>query len=105
MSVSTERRGRLRGAERQATIERAAARLFATRGYEGTTIAAIAAEIDVTKPIVYRHFESKRDLYLALLDGHAGRLAEFPTPSADELARKEVVFGLLEGWFSYAAEN
>ena len=36
--------------------------------YRGSTTAQIAREAGVTEPILYRHFASKRDLYLACLD-------------------------------------
>ena len=39
---------------------RAADGLFAERGYAGTRLDDVAAAAGVTKPIVYRHFESKK---------------------------------------------
>ena len=41
--------------------------LFGAGGYAGTRLDDIAAAAGVTKPIVYRHFASKKGLYLALL--------------------------------------
>ena len=68
---------RLPVAERRALIIEAAGQLFGERGYEATRLDQIAAAAGVTKPIVYRHFDSKRDLYLALLDRHRDDLAGF----------------------------
>ena len=45
-----------------------ACRVFSSGSYRGTTTAEIAAAAGVTEPILYRHFESKRDLYLACFD-------------------------------------
>ena len=42
--------------------------VFARSSYRGTTTKVICAEAGVTEPILYRHFPSKRDLYLACLD-------------------------------------
>jgi AcrR family transcriptional regulator len=42
--------------------------LFAERGYASTTMDDIAEAAGVTKPLVYQHFESKRALYLELMD-------------------------------------
>jgi AcrR family transcriptional regulator len=42
--------------------------LFAERGYSATTMDDIAEAAGVTKPLVYQHFESKRALYLELMD-------------------------------------
>jgi AcrR family transcriptional regulator len=64
-----------------------ATRLFSENGYAGTRMSDIAAAIGVTKPIVYRHFDSKQALFEALvrrvlsdqiriacemIDGHTG---------------------------------
>ena len=54
-------------ARREALIDTACC-VFARSSYRGTTTKAIAAEAGVTEPILYRHFPSKRDLYLACLD-------------------------------------
>jgi AcrR family transcriptional regulator len=45
-----------------------ACRVFAKRSYHGSTTAEIARETGVTEPVLYRHFASKRELYLACLD-------------------------------------
>jgi TetR/AcrR family transcriptional regulator len=59
---------RLPAAERRAAVLECACRAFAAGSYRGTTTAEIAREAGVTEPILYRHFESKRDLYLACLE-------------------------------------
>lgn len=40
-------------------------RVFGRRGYERTSMAEVAAEVGVTKPILYSHFGSKEGLFLA----------------------------------------
>lgn len=59
---------RLPAAERRRALVEAALRVFAAGSYAGATTAEIAREAGVSEPILYRHFESKRDLYLACLD-------------------------------------
>ncbi|MFJ9415350.1 TetR/AcrR family transcriptional regulator [Streptomyces sp. NPDC101227] len=71
-------RGRAARAEARTRIEDAAARLFAERGYAGTTIGEIAAEAGLSKPMLYRHFDSKQELHLALLERHRDELAAAP---------------------------
>jgi AcrR family transcriptional regulator len=51
-----------------------ACRVFARSSYRGATTAEIAAECGITEPILYRHFGSKRELYLACLDQAFQRL-------------------------------
>ena len=46
----------------------AACRVFYEKSYRGATTAEITREAGITEPILYRHFGSKRDLYLACLD-------------------------------------
>jgi AcrR family transcriptional regulator len=59
---------RLSGPERRAVVVETACRVFAKSSYHGSTTAQIARETGVTEPVLYRHFASKRELYLACLD-------------------------------------
>ncbi|MEC9373950.1 MAG: helix-turn-helix domain-containing protein [Planctomycetota bacterium] len=59
---------RLPAAERRAQLLETAVKLFAERGYAGATTAELAKAAGVTEPIIYRHFQSKRDLFIALID-------------------------------------
>jgi len=59
---------RLPAAERRAALVACACRVFSQGSYRGTTTAELAKEAGVTEPILYRHFESKCDLYLACLE-------------------------------------
>ncbi len=54
-------------ARRQAVVD-TACRVFSRSSYRGATTAEIAREAGISEPILYRHFGSKRDLYLACLD-------------------------------------
>jgi AcrR family transcriptional regulator len=60
--------GRLPAAERRAQLLDVASKLFAEKGYAGATTAELAKSAGVTEPIIYRHFTSKRDLFIALID-------------------------------------
>ena len=59
---------RLSAADRRQAIVGAALKVFSERSYAGATTAQIAREAGISEPILYRHFGSKRDLYLACLD-------------------------------------
>lgn len=67
---------RLRRAERRTQILEAAARAFARTGFAHTSLDDIATEAGITRVLLYRHFDSKADLYRAVLDGICARLAE-----------------------------
>jgi AcrR family transcriptional regulator len=55
-------------------IERAAARLFAERGYDGTSYEAIAESAGITRAVLYDHFPSKAALQATLLRTETERL-------------------------------
>lgn len=59
---------RLSAPERRRQILEVAAAVFAERGYRGATTAELAAAAGVSEPILYRHFASKRDLFVILVD-------------------------------------
>jgi AcrR family transcriptional regulator len=100
MARTIERR-RLPVAERRELITEAAGRLFGERGYEGTRVDDIAAAAGVTKPVLYRHFDSKRDLYLALLARHRDDLPTFVGSMPDDASPREWLRAVLEGWLEY----
>jgi AcrR family transcriptional regulator len=95
-------RRRLPAEQRRATLVGAASELFAERGYDHASLDELAARVGVTKPIVYRHFASKKDLYLELLALHRDELLS-------TLAREMTVPGALadrvplvaDAWFSH----
>ncbi|HLY85703.1 MAG TPA: TetR/AcrR family transcriptional regulator [Gaiellaceae bacterium] len=59
---------RMAAAERRQHLIETAIRLFTEGSYRGTTTAEIARAAGVSEPILYRHFASKRALYLAVLE-------------------------------------
>lgn len=65
--MSVEGRKLLARDERHASILRGAARAFARSGFAGTSMDDVANEVGVSRLIVYRHFDSKEDLYRAVL--------------------------------------
>jgi len=61
-------RARMPRGERRAQLLTVAERLFSDHGYHHITMDDIAEGAGVSKPVLYRHFPSKLDLYLALVD-------------------------------------
>ena len=58
---------RLKAAQRREQLIAVATKLFAKTGYDATTTAEIAKAAGVTEPILYRHFESKQELFVAIV--------------------------------------
>ena len=65
---------RLPRAQRREQILTAATEAFARSGFAATSLEDIAAEAGITRVILYRHFDSKTDLYQAVLDRMCARL-------------------------------
>ena len=61
------KRTRLRGEERRALILQRAKRVFARSTYAEASTGELARESDVTEPMLYKHFGSKKGLFLAVL--------------------------------------
>ncbi len=99
--MSEERRRRLPNPERRALIVEAAGRLFGAHGYDGTRLDHIAAAAGVTKPILYRHFDGKQALYLALLERHRADLGTFAAAVPAEGTADERLRAVLEVWLAY----
>jgi AcrR family transcriptional regulator len=75
-------------AERQQEIIRASLKEFAVKGYEQASLSEIISVLDLAKGSFYRYFDSKKSLYLFLIDHcaelrlvHDARL--IPNPSED----------------------
>lgn len=61
----------------RASLLAAAAEVFAARGFQAASVDEVAEAAGFTKGAVYSHFESKEDLFLAMLDERfAGRIDE-----------------------------
>jgi AcrR family transcriptional regulator len=66
----------MRGHERRAQLLAVARRVFGRSGFHGVSMDEVAREAGVTKPILYDHFNSKEELYIALLDADAQALED-----------------------------
>jgi AcrR family transcriptional regulator len=59
---------RLPAAQRREQLLETAIGLFAELGYNGATTSQLAKAAGVTEPIIYRHFSSKKELFIAVID-------------------------------------
>lgn len=66
--MSTKIRKRLSGPERRIRLIQAAIKVFSGKGYEGASVQEIARAASVTKPVLYDHFSSKEELFVAAIE-------------------------------------
>jgi len=93
---------RLSKEERRELIERAAAEVFAERGYRGASIEEISRASGVTPPVVYEHFASKRELYRHLLERHFAELREvWREHFVGDAPLEQRVAESFDAWFAY----
>jgi AcrR family transcriptional regulator len=92
---------RLKGPQRQVLLEDAAAQLFANRGYEATTVEQICAAAGVSKPMLYRHFESKQELARRLLERRRDELAAAPLDEFVRRPDRSSLVAMTDTWFAH----
>ena len=73
-SAAPANKVRLPRDERRAQLLAAALEVFTAAGYHAAAMDEIADREQVSKPVLYQHFPSKLDLYLAVLDLHIDAL-------------------------------
>lgn len=64
------------GKQRREQLLDVGRRLFAEKGFEGTSVEEIAATAQVSKPVVYEHFGGKEGLYAVVVDREIHKLLE-----------------------------
>jgi AcrR family transcriptional regulator len=87
-------RTRLSAPQRRRQLLSVAGDLFAANGYHGLSMEQLAEAAGVSKPVLYQHFPSKRDLYLALvnaantdLEERIGRALEGTTDNRERITQ------------------
>ena len=88
---------------RQLLIEEVATRLFARRGFAATTVDDIVAAAGLTKPMLYRHFDSKRELCVSLLECSRDELVAAPLSRFEPGSRaaSSQLGSMLDAWLEH----
>lgn len=95
-SQKFDQKSRLPRDERRALLLNASLEVFTAAGYHSASMDEIADRAGVSKPVLYQHFPSKLDLYLAVLDTHIDSLvfeiqkAIQSTPENSQRTRKTI---------------
>jgi len=97
---------RLPAAARREQLLAVALEAFAQEGFHGTSMNDVAEAAGVTKPVLYQHFASKRELYLALLAEVGHRLLDAIAKATAEAAgpREQVIRGFT-AYFRWVADD
>ena len=83
MATNVERATRMPRDQRRVQLLDAAREVFTTKGYHAAAMDDIADAAGISKPVLYQHFSSKLDLYLALLDQSCESLVEVVRAALD----------------------
>lgn len=94
-----------RSARRRQLLD-AASEIFVERGYHSAGMDEIASAAGVSKPVLYQHFPSKLDLYIAVVDSHAEKLvADVNAALATTQDNRERVRAAVQAFFDFIDED
>jgi AcrR family transcriptional regulator len=79
------------GQQRREQLLEIGRRLFAEKGFEGTSVEEIAATAGVSKPVVYEHFGGKEGLYAVVVDHEIQKLLQVMTSALTTEARSREI--------------
>ncbi|MBI9074958.1 MAG: TetR/AcrR family transcriptional regulator [Desulfatibacillum sp.] len=105
--VEKTRRKYLEYEQREKEILACSIRLFNEKGYKDATTAAIARESGISEPILYKHFENKKELFLCCFHAIADELmarykAIFKNCRDDELG---YIKGVVRAYVDFVVKN
>jgi AcrR family transcriptional regulator len=105
-SAARPARRRMRAPERRAQLLEVAREVFGTSGFHSVSMDDVAERAGVTKPILYDHFSSKKDLYLALLDADLADLFERVKEALDSSpGNRERIRASFQAYFDFVDEQ
>lgn len=97
---------RLSGPARKATILDAAKVLFAEKGFHGVSIDEISRAVRVSPAILYRHFDSKHDLYEAVIGEFSKQRESYVDTIINHgTSFEDVLLGMTQTFIQSIADN
>lgn len=84
-------RSRMTASQRREQLLAVSRRLFAEKGFEGTSVEEIAARAEVSKPVVYEHFGGKEGIYAVVVDREVQALTAALSGALDEGGHPKVL--------------
>lgn len=97
---------RLPAAERRQQLLDSALGVFAAKGFHEASMNDVAEAAGVTKPVLYQHFASKRELYRELLGEIGGQLRDsIAKATADAPGPRQQIEAGFEAYFRFVAHH
>ena len=97
---------RLPAAERREQLLHTAVAVFAEHGFHATSMNDVAEAAGVTKPVLYQHFSSKRELFIELLADIGAELREtIAKATADASGPRQQIEDGFRAYFRYVDEQ
>lgn len=97
---------RLPRSKRRAQLLSVAKDVFSANGYHATAMDEIAERAGVSKPVLYQHFPSKLELYVALLDSHVEELiTSVKVALASTTDNRQRVNAAVGAYFDFVNDN
>lgn len=97
---------RLPAAERREQLISTATSVFAEQGFHATSMNDVAEAAGVTKPVLYQHFSSKRDLFVELLTEIGNQLRDrIAKATADAVGPRQQIEQGFRAYFDYVGAN
>ena len=101
-----DNKSRLPRDERRALLLAAALEVFTAAGYHSAAMDEIADRAGVSKPVLYQHFPSKLELYLAVLDLHIDSLVfQIQRSIAANTENADRVRATVDAYFDFIEHN
>ena len=92
--------------DRREDILQASLKLFAEKGFHGTSMRDIARSADITEGLIYHYFASKRDLFRAIIEEHSFLPLLRSLPDLGEwLDLRELLMVLARGFYDVLGRN
>ncbi len=99
-----EKRPRMRGEERKRLILERSKQAFADLGYQGASTSELAQRSEVTEPILYHHFGSKKNLFMAVIHEANGNFFRRWQKRIDQQAGEDMITALMTVILDYHQE-
>ena len=96
----------MKAPDRRAQLLEVARRAFGNSGFHGVSMDDVAKEAGVTKPILYDHFPSKKELYLELLEADLAALHDSVKQALDSpTGNRERIRAGFQAYFDFVDEQ